>query len=100
MMRLNEFPTEDELKVMVAEVDQVGTIEEKNSFLLMQRQTLFCNVHIYRYEVSSKANAKHKRLILPCHLLKPPREGVLRSSSLVTLGPLVLMSSTEARGSS
>jgi hypothetical protein len=30
MMRLNEFPTEDELKVMVAEVDQVGAIEEKN----------------------------------------------------------------------
>jgi hypothetical protein len=34
MMRLNEFPTEDELKVMVAEVDQVGTIEEKNPFFL------------------------------------------------------------------
>jgi hypothetical protein len=31
MMRLNEFPTEDELKVMVAEVDQVGKIEEKKT---------------------------------------------------------------------
>jgi hypothetical protein len=60
MMRLNEFPTEDELKVMVAEVDQVGETEEKKSFLLMQRQTLFCTVHVCVYEVSLKANANQK----------------------------------------
>jgi hypothetical protein len=59
MMRLNEFPTEDELKVMVAEVDQVGTIEEKNQFFANAaiHTVLHCT---HMYEVSSKANANQK----------------------------------------
>ncbi len=59
MMRLNEFPTEDELKVMVAEVDQVGTIVEKKQFFHnLGIHTVLYFTHMY--EVSSKANANQK----------------------------------------
>jgi hypothetical protein len=101
MMRLNEFPTEDELKVMVAEVDQVGTIEERKPFFAYSAiNTVLHCTHMYvRGEFESKRESE-KTIILPCYLLKPPREGVLRSSSLKTLGPQIIMSFSEATGSS
>ena len=66
MMRLNEFPTEQELRVMVAEVDQV---------MRFVNQQLFSTLFFRRFYVSTQIyhNVKFRNVPLcrKCRLIKP-----------------------------